>query len=73
MICLRFYKYVLLLFADSSSHNMFYLRCWTDGMGFDFVPWQSAWLEQVLWESLNFAVLAAVCVVCRPTGKQPRV
>jgi hypothetical protein len=40
-----------------------------DGMGFDFVPWQCAWLEQVLWESLNFAVLAAVCVVCRPTRK----
>jgi hypothetical protein len=38
-------------------------------MGFDFVPWQCAWLEQVLWESLNFAVLAAVCVVCRPTRK----
>lgn len=34
-----------------------------------FLPWQLAWLEQVIWETLNFAVLAAVCVVCRPTGE----
>ena len=26
-------------------------------------------MMQVIWESLNFAVLAAVCVVCRPTGE----
>jgi len=39
-----------------------------DDVGFHFIPWQCAWLEQVLWESLNFAVLAAVCVVCRPTA-----
>lgn len=29
-------------------------------------PWQWSWLQQVIWESLNFAVLAAVCVVCKP-------
>lgn len=30
-------------------------------------PWQYAWVQQVLWEILNFAVLAAVCWVCRPS------
>eukprot|EP01038_Epipyxis_sp_PR26KG_P010388 gene10388-13954_t len=30
-------------------------------------PWQFAWVQQVIWELLNFAVLASVCVVCRPT------
>lgn len=30
-------------------------------------PWQWAWAQQVLWEILNFAVLAAVCLVCRPS------
>lgn len=30
-------------------------------------PWQWAWVQQVLWESLNFAVLAAVCFICKPT------
>jgi len=31
------------------------------------LPWQLAWVEDVVFESLNFSVLAAVCVVCRPT------
>ena len=30
-------------------------------------PWQWAWAQEVLWEVLNFAVLAAVCIVCLPT------
>ena len=30
-------------------------------------PWQWAWLEQVLWEILNFGVLAAICVICKPS------
>lgn len=30
-------------------------------------PWQWTWLEQVLWEILNFGVLAAVCAICKPS------
>jgi hypothetical protein len=30
-------------------------------------PWQLAWLEQVLWEILNFGVLAAICFICKPS------
>jgi hypothetical protein len=32
------------------------------------LPWQLSWLRDVLWESLNFMVLLAICVVCRPTA-----
>jgi Lung seven transmembrane receptor len=32
-------------------------------------PWQWSWVQQVLWEVLNFAVLASVCLICRPSGK----
>ena len=31
-------------------------------------PWQYAWVQQVLWEVLNFSILAAVCMICRPSG-----
>lgn len=31
-------------------------------------PWQVAWLQEVLWESLNFAVICATCIICLPTG-----
>jgi hypothetical protein len=30
-------------------------------------PWQWNWLQQVSWEVLNFSVLAAVCIICRPS------
>jgi len=30
-------------------------------------PWQWSWVQQVLWESLNFAVLVAICFICKPT------
>lgn len=30
-------------------------------------PWQWSWVQQVLWESLNFSVLVAVCFICKPT------
>lgn len=30
-------------------------------------PWQWLWVQQVLWEILNFATLACVCIVCRPS------
>lgn len=30
-------------------------------------PWQWLWVQQVLWEVLNFATLACVCIVCRPS------
>jgi hypothetical protein len=30
-------------------------------------PWQFAWLEAVLWEILNFGILAAVCIICKPS------
>jgi hypothetical protein len=30
-------------------------------------PWEFAWAQQVLWEVLNFAVLIAVCAICRPS------
>ena len=29
-------------------------------------PWQMSWVQLVIWEVLNFAVLAAICIVCRP-------
>jgi len=32
-------------------------------------PWQWAWAQQVLWEILNFSVLASVCLVCRPNDR----
>jgi len=32
-------------------------------------PWQWAWAQQVLWEILNFSVLASVCLVCRPSDR----
>lgn len=38
-----------------------------DEAGYLSWPWQWAWVQQVLWESLNFAVLAAVCFICKPT------
>lgn len=31
------------------------------------LPWQWAWVQQVLWECLNFAVLFAVCIICLPS------
>ena len=30
-------------------------------------PWQWAWAQQVMWEVLNFAVIAAVCIICCPS------
>lgn len=30
-------------------------------------PWQLAWVQQAIWETLNFAVLASVCLICLPT------
>ena len=29
-------------------------------------PWQMSWVQLVIWEVLNFAILAAICIVCRP-------
>ncbi len=29
-------------------------------------PWQFQWLQQVLWETLNFSILAALGFICRP-------
>lgn len=39
-----------------------------DDYGIITWPWQWLWVQQVLWEVLNFAVLAAVCVICRPSS-----
>ena len=36
--------------------------------GFISLPWQLNWVQTVVFESLNFSVLAALCIVCRPTG-----
>jgi hypothetical protein len=36
-------------------------------------PWQWAWVQQVLWEILNFAVLAAVCIICCPSDNSQRL
>jgi hypothetical protein len=36
-------------------------------------PWQWAWAQQVLWEVLNFAVLAAVCIICCPSDNSRRL
>ena len=30
-------------------------------------PWELAWAETVSWEILNFAVLAAICYIWRPS------
>lgn len=30
-------------------------------------PWQLFWLQQVLWEVLNFSVLCAACMICLPS------
>lgn len=30
-------------------------------------PWQLMWLQEVLWESLNFAVICATCIICLPS------
>ncbi len=32
-------------------------------------PWQLTWSQVALWEILNFVVLAAIAITCRPTGK----
>jgi hypothetical protein len=37
------------------------------------LPWQGAWVEEVVFEALNFSVLAAVCIVCRPTGTSKKL
>ena len=39
----------------------------TDDQGVIAWPWQLKWIQQILWESLNFAILATVCIICRPT------
>lgn len=31
------------------------------------LPWQWAWVQQVVWECLNFAVLVSVCIICLPS------
>lgn len=31
-----------------------------------FLPWQYHWLEQALWESLNFVIFFAICIICKP-------
>ena len=35
--------------------------------GWFALPWEWAWVQQVMWECLNFAVLVAVCLVCLPS------
>jgi hypothetical protein len=30
-------------------------------------PWQISWLLDALWEILNFAVLAAIAIICAPS------
>lgn len=41
--------------------------------GFIIWPWQYLWLMDVLWETLNFAVLIAVSVICLPSGIQKHI
>ena len=30
-------------------------------------PWQWVWVQSVMWEVLNFGILAAVCIIWRPS------
>ena len=49
--------------------NMYILWCmYVGNRGFISLPWQLNWVQTVVFESLNFSVLAALCIVCRPTG-----
>ena len=36
-------------------------------LGYISWPWKWAWVQQVMWEVLNFAVLSCVCAICRPS------
>ena len=36
-------------------------------LGYVAWPWRWAWVQQVLWEVLNFAVISCVCAICRPS------
>lgn len=38
-----------------------------DKSGVGTWPWQYQWLQQVLWEILNFGVLVAICIICLPS------
>lgn len=49
------------LFAVATVFNLL------DKSGVVKWPWQWAWAQQVMWEVLNFAVIAAVCIVCCPS------
>lgn len=33
-------------------------------------PWQLTWMQQAIWELLNFSVLAAIAIVTKPHGKR---
>ena len=35
-------------------------------LGYAQWPWKWAWIQQVLWEVLNFCVITCVCAICRP-------
>jgi hypothetical protein len=49
------------LFAVATVFNLL------DKSGVIKWPWQWAWAQQVMWEVLNFAVIAAVCIICCPS------
>ncbi len=35
-------------------------------LGYAQWPWKWAWVQQILWEVLNFCVITCVCAICRP-------
>lgn len=40
-----------------------------DRRGFITLPWQMSWMQRALWETLNFAVLATVSLLCLPSER----
>jgi len=44
------------------------MRSVTDVLKYVKWPWQWSWVQDAVWEALNFAVIASVCSICRPHG-----
>ena len=58
-VCMYVLSYYLMIIAIVMNKGK---------QGYITLPWQLNWVQTVVFESLNFSVLAALCIVCRPTG-----
>ena len=58
-VCVKGLSYYLMIIAIVMNKGK---------QGYITLPWQLNWVQTVVFESLNFSVLAALCIVCRPTG-----